>query len=379
MEPVTLVAADITLRPAKDTDYPAFAAALADRDIFRWTLAPEMFNEDSWAVYLPTTHKQWIRDSVYRWCVVDTDSDELLGMVGFLVHRHETLEIVYWSTRAGRGKGIVERACRVAISWAFDAAGARRVSWDAIIGNQYSRLLARKLGFTMTGKSRAALDQRGTRVDLWTGEMLPGELSDEPPPGYATMRARAVALMEEQPVLKTERPELTLRPFADDDVDDIVAVSRDPESVRWITVPTPYTREHAEGFLRIVRAGWTEGTNLIFALSDADGRYSGSIDLRLGADLRTGEVGYAAAPWARGKGYMTSALKAISAYAFEVMACERVVWKAYVGNEASRRVAEKAGFTMEGTLRADQIHRGEPRDCWVASLLKAEYLEGKAK
>ncbi|HEY1178163.1 MAG TPA: GNAT family N-acetyltransferase, partial [Phytomonospora sp.] len=296
MEPVTLVAADITLRPAKDTDYPAFAAAMADRDIFRWTLVPEIFNEDTWAEYLPATRKQWIRDTAYRWFVVDTESDELLAMVGFLVHRHETLEIVYWATPAGRGRGIVERACRVAISWAFDAAGARRVSWDAIVGNQYSRLLARKLGFTMTGKVRSGLGQRGKRVDLWTGELLPGELSDEPPPGYAVLRARAVALMEEQPVLKTERPELTLRPFADDDVDDIAAASSDPEAVRWITVPTPYTREHAEGFVAIVRAGWAEGSNLIWALSDAEGRYSGSIDLRLGADLRTGEVGYATAP-----------------------------------------------------------------------------------
>src|ERR1043165_974602 len=328
MEPVTLIAADLTLRPPEDTDYPAFAAAMADRDIFRWTLAPESFTEDDWKQYLAATRRMWLSDAVYRWFVVDTESGEMLGMVGFLVHRHETLEIVYWMTPAARGRGIGERACRAAIIWAFDAGGARRVSWDAIVGNHYSKLMATKLGFTMTGKVRSGLSQRGTRVDLWTGELLPGELSKTQPAGYEVMRARASALMEEQPVLKTDRPELTLRPFEERDVDDITTASRDPEAVRWITVPTPYTREHAEGFLRIGRAGWTEGTNLIWALSDAEGRYSGSIDLRLSADLRLAEVGYATAPWARGRGFMTSALKAISAYGFDVFGCERITWKA---------------------------------------------------
>lgn len=378
MEPVTLIAAGMKLRPVKDTDYPAFAAALADRDVFRWTLTPETFTEDVWDEYLASARKQWKRDHVYRWFVVDPASDELLGMVGFLVHRHETLEIVYWMTAAARGRGIGERACRVAITWAFDAAGARRVSWDAIVGNHYSRLLALKLGFTMTGKVRSALDQRGTRVDLWTGELLPGELATALPAGYAVSRARAVAFMEDQPVLKTEQPELTLRPFEERDLDDLVEACQDPESIAWTTIPQPYTRAHAEGFLRIIRAGWTEGTNPIWALSDADGRYSGSIDLRLKGP-RDGEVGFATAPWARGRGFMTSALKAVSAYGFEVMGCERMTWKAYVGNDGSRRVAEKAGFAIEGILRADQTHRGEPRDCWVGSLLRAEYKEEAEK
>lgn len=43
-----------------------------------------------------------------------------------------------------------------------------------------------------------------------------------------------------------------------------------------------------------------------------------------------------------------------------------------VGNVASRRVAEKAGFRIEATLRKRQIHRGTRVDVWVGSLLKGE-------
>lgn len=49
---------------------------------------------------------------------------------------------------------------------------------------------------------------------------------------------------------------------------------------------------------------------------------------------------------------------------------ERIAWRAEVGNDASRRVVEQAGFTVEGLLR--QALRAQPgrRDHWVGSLLK---------
>ena len=46
-----------------------------------------------------------------------------------------------------------------------------------------------------------------------------------------------------------------------------------------------------------------------------------------------------------------------------------VTWYAVVGNEASRRVAEKAGYTIEGTLRRGAKHRGVLVDTWVGSIL----------
>jgi hypothetical protein len=53
----------------------------------------------------------------------------------------------------------------------------------------------------------------------------------------------------------------------------------------------------------------------------------------------------------------------------------RIEWWANVGNYASRRVAEKAGFTMEGTARARLLHRGVRVDGWSAGLLPGELVE----
>ena len=43
-----------------------------------------------------------------------------------------------------------------------------------------------------------------------------------------------------------------------------------------------------------------------------------------------------------------------------------------VGNDASWRVAEKLGFTREGTCRRRLAHRGERLDGWVGGLLAGE-------
>jgi RimJ/RimL family protein N-acetyltransferase len=63
------------------------------------------------------------------------------------------------------------------------------------------------------------------------------------------------------------------------------------------------------------------------------------------------EMGY----WVRTshcrRGYATEAVTGCSTFAFEVLGARRVEIRCEAGNERSRRVAERAGFTLEGTLR----------------------------
>jgi RimJ/RimL family protein N-acetyltransferase len=67
-----------------------------------------------------------------------------------------------------------------------------------------------------------------------------------------------------------------------------------------------------------------------------------------------------------------AAARTIAAWAFDSLGLARVVWRAHVGNEASRRVAEKAGLVFEGTERSGLDHRGTRRDAWVASLVATD-------
>jgi RimJ/RimL family protein N-acetyltransferase len=106
------------------------------------------------------------------------------------------------------------------------------------------------------------------------------------------------------------------------------------------------------------------------ATETATGRRLG----RVGLGLRTGsaEIGYWLDPATRQRGVATHAVRALCGWAVAKLDLEIIEWRNEVGNIASRRAAEKAGFLIEATLRKRQGHRGTRVDLWVGSLLKCE-------
>jgi RimJ/RimL family protein N-acetyltransferase len=170
------------------------------------------------------------------------------------------------------------------------------------------------------------------------------------------------------------RPDLVLRLPLVEDLDDIVAQCRDPEFQRWTTVPVPYQESDAQNFLGRVADGWQ--ANVARFVIEHQGRFSGTVDLRFDG-LGGAEVGFGLAPWARGKGVMTRSLRLVLAWGFGLPGIDVVYWRAQVGNSASRRVAGRCGFRMEGTVRGLLEQRGERRDGWIGSLRRGEPLVGE--
>src|SRR6478609_1350618 len=162
---------------------------------------------------------------------------------------------------------------------------------------------------------------------------------------------------------------VTLRAHRPDDIEEIVRQGQDARMQEWTTVPAPYERHHAEVFAtELMPQGWLSPTGTKgFAIEALDGgqpRFAGTVDFR--PDAQGGaEVGFGVAPWARGRGVMTAALRLGLGWAFEAMDLEVVHWRANVGNWASRRVAWACGFTFEGTVRSLLAQRGERRDGWI--------------
>ncbi|MBT2456155.1 GNAT family N-acetyltransferase [Streptomyces sp. ISL-86] len=171
--------------------------------------------------------------------------------------------------------------------------------------------------------------------------------------------------------LTTDR--LVLTPFTPADIDAVHAACQDPAIQRWLPLPSPYRREEAESFiLHIAPAGWREDTEYTFAVRlAADGALAGAVSARIRGQ-GTYEIGYWGAKEFRGRGLITEAVGAVARWAFDELGCARMEWRAEVGNTASRTVAEKAGFRLEGVQRAGLDHNGTRRDCWLASLLPAD-------
>ena len=156
-----------------------------------------------------------------------------------------------------------------------------------------------------------------------------------------------------------------LRPFEEGDVPAIVAACQDPEIPRWTAVPSPYTEADARAWLE-------SDEEESFAVVDrASDELLGSIGVRH-LDGGIGEVGYWVKREARGRGVATRALGLVARWALVDKGLGRFQLRADVANEASQRVAEKAGFVREGVLRSSLVHRGERRDVIMYSLVRED-------
>jgi RimJ/RimL family protein N-acetyltransferase len=144
---------------------------------------------------------------------------------------------------------------------------------------------------------------------------------------------------------------LRLRPWCEDDVPDVFAALQDPASRLWSGAGA-VSREDAALIVRI-RMDRSLEDRAAWAVVDAAGTLLASVSLhsidRAQADA---EIGYWTVPAARGRGVAPVAVDAACRWAFARLGIQRVELCHAVENAASARVAEKAGFTLEGRLRS---------------------------
>jgi [ribosomal protein S5]-alanine N-acetyltransferase len=85
------------------------------------------------------------------------------------------------------------------------------------------------------------------------------------------------------------------------------------------------------------------------------------------------EVGYHLFdPASRNRGVMTEALRLAVSYLFASHKINRLQVTTAVENEASKRLALRCGFRLEGTLRGNVFHHGHNRDSLLYSLLRGD-------
>lgn len=172
--------------------------------------------------------------------------------------------------------------------------------------------------------------------------------------------------------LTTER--LVLRTPTMADAAAIEAACQDPEIPRWTTVPSPYAREDAEGYIRLIGEWWEDGSQTIWCAYRGD-ELVASIGLHHIVEHPSGghaELGYWVTAQARGNGYLTEAARAVIDWGFAELGLARIRWQAVVGNIPSARSARALGFRYEGLQRQALTSPRGRDDGWMAGLLATD-------
>jgi RimJ/RimL family protein N-acetyltransferase len=153
-----------------------------------------------------------------------------------------------------------------------------------------------------------------------------------------------------------------LRPYVEEDAPSLARLANDLTVWRNLrdAFPHPYLLEHAIGFIAYAR-GQPPGCHMAVVV---DGQAVGGIGLKLGTDVErvSAELGYWLGAPHRGRGVMTEAIRAFSDDSFERFSLTRIFALPFAHNTASCRALEKAGFTLEGTLRRSAIKDGQITD-----------------
>ena len=166
---------------------------------------------------------------------------------------------------------------------------------------------------------------------------------------------------------------VTLRGWRLSDVPQIVAMCSEPDVIRFTSVPVPYDADDARLWLDLHPARLAAGDGAAFAITEGGDQLPvGSIGVRVMHDQGIAETGYHVVEARRGRGLATAALRLIARWTFAELPVARLQLTTHLDNPGSQRVAEKAGFTREGVLRAWADQRGERPDLVMWSLLPGD-------
>ena len=164
---------------------------------------------------------------------------------------------------------------------------------------------------------------------------------------------------------------IRLEPLAESHLEGLAALGQDPLVARNTRVPEPWPEAFERRWLDLYEQGREEGKRHGYAVVDAEtGAFlgiAGVVDIH--RDANQGEIGYALAPEARGRGIATRALELVTRYALEDLGLERVELQIATDNDASIRVAEKCGYRREGVLRSLYVKPGRRGDFVIYSRL----------
>jgi len=166
-----------------------------------------------------------------------------------------------------------------------------------------------------------------------------------------------------------------LRPAERSDLPLFVRWLTDARTTRTLALRSPLSLALEEGwFERLLEQHGRDVWHFVICRT-ADGRPLGGIDLH-DIQLVNGSASLGIAigdPADTNQGYGSDALRALLGFGFGELRLERIWLDVYDYNERARRVYERVGFVLEGTLRHALWRDGAFRDVLRMAILREEW------
>jgi RimJ/RimL family protein N-acetyltransferase len=169
---------------------------------------------------------------------------------------------------------------------------------------------------------------------------------------------------------------VVLRQLREDDRAAVLDTMRDPLVRRWLNMPREPQGRDFDSLLRTVRSGWRTGERYDYVVTERGD------DVSLGAVIASRrhrdnyEIAYLARQEGRGRGLLTRAVTMLCDALLDA-GVGRLELRTHVDNLGSQALAERCGFTREGTERKSIWLHGRRADAIVWSRLPEDRASGR--
>ena len=173
--------------------------------------------------------------------------------------------------------------------------------------------------------------------------------------------------------LETER--LFLRRLNVDDVNEVLELRSNPESMKYVPRPLLKTKEDALAHIALIEDKVVNNIGINWAITLKENpKMIGIIGhYKIKPENYRAEIGYMILPEYYGKGIVTEAIKVIVQYGFEQMKLHSIEALIDPANTASEKVLQKNGFVKEAHLLENEYYEGKFLDTVIYSLLKRNF------
>jgi len=179
-------------------------------------------------------------------------------------------------------------------------------------------------------------------------------------------------------ILETER--LILEPLNMKHKEDIFKHFSDEEVTRYMDIDVLKSIEEVEKIINFYVESIDKKKRYRWSIiRKEDNKFIGTCGFNtwIRQSANKSEIGYDLSKEYWGKGYMSEALEELLNYGFEKLELYRIEAKVINGNDNSRRVLNRLGFTEEGLLRSCNYYKGKYVDEYVYSILRDEWKNKK--